>query len=966
MNLNFTELLRAPWLYFLLGTLLLGFTAFIAFDVSPNFDQRTIGITVLHGQDAAARNAIYVFSIFSGLCFLLALFLKLPAARDSSATEDESTHHGVILGIVIAANLLLLVTDSNPVFLRALYALAYLAVLGILINAREKKPDLRDFRWILAALAYHLLITAYCLAGESPRFDGVFFALLSLVLVALNLLYEKAPREYRDGAALASIARGLWPLMLLPMAIILANEAQYTLHTRLNVQLPGLALWLIAFLLVAIRGYRIYRAGGASVGRTDLGVGIGALMHGVLVSRYLPMIILTSVAFTEYSELMDYFRMRDFFHGGESLAPVQQLLQFGALPYVDFYPPHGLFDMLPQFFYQVLNQTPYPESVLWGEGYFLGWLPRMLAAAIAYGLLGRLLDFKTAFLVPFALPTYHVLHPYYSLLLIPAMLIGRTPKTLAQWLVFWGVIFGLVLWRIDFGIAAMAGAVFVVAAQSYSLRSLSMLGRAASAFVLVCLALATAFIVATLAKQHSPVQHAQQILNYIHIQTATTGLTRIVHQIDLAAALQYALLPLVAVSYLAYFVAHVVHGRDVTYAHRVLAFVAVSSLVISLRSLNRHSLYEGVFNPYFFTLVAALAPLFFHSLTRTTRTTLFVAVCVASFALFPRSTSLFYKAFYEGRVEKEYPAPASPRAPVALKQSAPDAGRLVSRYGGQDNIVYFLENFLQGNETFYDFANSPLLYALAGKKFPGFVLETLYHTSEVGQKALIADLQELARQGDLPVVLFKQNNGWDKTDGVDTAVRSYRVAEYIYRNFEPCVNIDHYEIWLARGLPRGEACIDYLKDRLSRAGPLPKALAASMRPARAEKQAFNLIKLPYVWANFDEYDAIGSSDSVQPLQAVPVSSDAGQAYRLPLPARLDKEDGNYVHLRIQSGHAGQVTLDYAGGNRLSFDVLPSPEPRDYLVRVSVQHAWFLDDVEHMDVVADFPFSISHAALLRGD
>lgn len=965
MKLNVAEILKFPSVYLVLGTILAGVTIYLALHVTPNFDQRTIGITVLYGQDAVARNAIYISAVLSGICLLLALFLKFPSTPSDNTETEARTNHGLLLGIVIASNLLLYFLYANPVFLNTFYILSYVTMLGLFINSREKAGCLRDMRWIIVALTYHTLIVGYCLLRKAPTFDIVFFTVFSLILFVFNLIYESAILRFRDNTSLAATARALWPLMLLPMGIILANEAQYTLDVRHDMRFSGFSIWLIGALFLACWSFGIYRRTRAGAIRYTSSEDAGMLASKLLHERFLPLIIMTTVAFAEYSTSINFFSSRDFFHGGEALVPIQQVMQFGSIPFVDFYPPHGLFDMLPQLFYQILNGTPYPESILWGEGYFLGWLPRMLAALFVYFFLGRYLNYKTTFLVMFALPTYHLIHPYYVLFLLPAIALGSIAKTFQQWLVYWCLAFALVFWRIDFGLAVLAATIFVIAAQFMSERSNSLLTRSIGSFVVVFSIIALAFVLLCLTKQLSPLALAQRLINYSQIQTVTGGLEKIVRQFDLAAAIQYFFFPLIGISYLAYFSALALRGQHLANQHRVLAFLAVSSLVMSIRSLNRHSHFEGVFNPYFFSLLASLLPILLLRYSMTMRIALFLMISLFSYILLPRSTSYFQLAYYEFGIEKEYAAPAASRSPISLSDVSPATNRLVFEPSGAENVVSFLNHFLQGNETFYDFTNSPLLYALAEKRLPSYISETLFHTSETTQYSLIADLEKLYETGDLPLVLFGQNSRLDKIDGVDTAVRSYRVAEFIYKMFVPCLSVDNYDIWMSRKVLQDQNCADYLH-HLAQSKDFPASLRGAIRPTKPVKQQFELLKLPYVWANFDESDPIGTASEGHTLRITPIDTLPQQKYQLQVPKSIQSEIGNYIHLRILSAHQGRVELTYAQGNSLAFDVIADPQALDYLIRVSSQYAWHQDAFDNMQLQAAFPFSLSHAAILPGD
>jgi hypothetical protein len=972
------NLSRNPTVYVILGSLLAVYALVSALGVSPNFDQRAIGISVLHGQDASLRTLLHVVLVLSATSLLLSLFLKLNLGSVAPHESPSSPRHAVILASLLVMSLLLYVLRDKAVFLYVAFAVLYLMALGFVIAARDRVSRLGDLRWILVVLVYQALLTAYAVCGEQPRFDATFFSLLSVLLLVVLGICEvtsggagaTAKKDTAGETAISSelrpflrFAQAGWPLALLPLTIIFSNEIQYTLSVRFFLDVSTTTIWATLIgVLLSISTFSYVRIGDSSAYRLQ-GDALMLALRRLLVFRYLPATLVCAVAFAEYRDFVQFYAFHDLFHGGESLVPVQQLLQFGAIPYIDFYPPHGLFDMLPQLFYQLLNETSYPESILWGQGYILGWLPRMLTVLLMYWFFARFVDHRSVFVVLFFLPTYHLLHPYYALLVLPLVALNGNERGIGRWLFFWGLIFSLFLWRVDFGLVTTVAAAFMLLARFWSEPEWSRIRNCFVASVLVFGSAALLFVTLCSLRGQAPLEVIAQSLSYIRVQNQTAALANIVQGVDVAAAMQYVLLPLVGVTYVAYFSAGVLAGKKVTHLQGVVAFLAIVSLVLSSRSLNRHSHFEGVFNPYFFTLIVALVAVLYMRKSRTLQAVVFAAICAGSYAFFPKSTSLFHAFFYNSGVEKEIAGPASTRKrPVLNLASAPET-RVDASFLKIDNIVFFLQSFLQGEETFYDFTNSPLLYAPSEKRVPVFILETLYHTSEPIQADVMRRLSSRIVAGELPVVLFKQGSLWDEVDGVPNEIRSYRIVEFIYRHFRPCANVDNYEVWLSRELFTGEECMRYLQERWPQYDEMPDATGPGLREIVRNGQQFELLQLPFIWANHDEdMSSIATSSGTA---AVFTELPEG-GYQLLVPPDLDKQQGNYIHLRILSANDGVAQLSYGDGNSFSFGVVGGDEPRNYLIRVSSQYAWH-------DLVAGFlqfssaePLTLMEASILPGD
>ena len=954
---------RNPAIYLGLGLGCILLAAYCIVSATPAFDQRTIGIAIQHAQDPSVRNVVHVLGVLAGVCLFLSLLLclrSLPAERVSSF---EPRAAGPVCGLLLVANLLLYFWYGNPFFLTAAGALCYMIALGLVIRFFENEQSNTSLLWVLAALTFQGIITAGSVSGIHLQFGLKYYCVFSVILAFLLWLTRTLQRNANVNSLTLSYA--LLPLMLTPLSIIAANEVQYALGSHFQYAVPALHVWVVFFcmilLAVAVRFVRF------STARRHDSDHMSDRTEWLLMSRYLPLILVSSVAFSEYMETVNFFSAhRDFFHGGEAIVPVQQIIQFGSIPYIDFYPPHGFFDILPQLFYQVVNRGEYVESILWGQGYGSGWLPRMLAIAVMYWLLKIFLDYKSAFLILLFLPTYHVLHPYYVILFLPLIALNLEKSTIRGWLPFWFLLVLVFLWRIDFGLASMVASFFVFMGLYWQGRFSEKIGRSFLAGALVAAIAISIFSFLAVSSGKSPVEIAQQIIQYIQVQTPLSALEKIVKQIDHAAVLQYLALPAIGALVAAHFLSVVLRRERLTLQAVILAFLAIASLVISARSLNRHSHYEGVFNPYFFVLLAGLSPVVMCRFPKVVNTALFVFICVGTYIFLPKSTSPYDAIFYRPTLQQEYPYPTTMEAPVELVSGLPPETRLVHGTSGAETITSFLRSYLKEPETFYDFSNAPLLYALSEKKMPSFIMETFFHTSEDIQHHVIRDLEQLFQQDNLPIVLFGQlpaSSVWNQLDNVHTPIRSYRIAEYLYHNFTPCAQVDGYDIWLARHRRRDGSCTD---DLLAALSGNQGHLRAAIKPAKMPLQKFDMMKLPYVWANHDELMPSPNCTSAQNVSASILLAEGDKSYRLALPEDVSHENGNFLHLQLRSQGSSRASVAYAGGNRFDFDVISSADPQDYLIRVSSQYAWHQQQFDEMLLTFDGDLDVVCAALLPGD
>jgi hypothetical protein len=118
-----------------------------------------------------------------------------------------------------------------------------------------------------------------------------------------------------------------------------------------------------------------------------------------------------------------------------------------------------------------------------------------------------------------------------------------------------------------------------------------------------------------------------------------------------------------------------------------------------------------------------------------------------------------------------------------------------------ESLGKFLDGFLMDHETFLDFANAPMLYPLTNRRFPGFFIPSVTWVGDDLQRFQISRLEPLRARGILQAVVLRVNHwGHDAYDGVPAEMRSYRVAEYIYKHFQPLGVVNRHELWVSREL----------------------------------------------------------------------------------------------------------------------------------------------------------------------
>jgi hypothetical protein len=780
--------------------------ALVLFDAArplERFRDRAIGATTMQAVDASGYAKGYVALVaITGLVFVAAAIALAFVHRRLRARGWDRVLRGELWFVQLASLFVILALalsvvlrwPSMLVVARVLTGFQLLAaVLGAARLRLRRDPDPRRRAMARQLARPPLLLHALALAVSIgiPAWSLLAFrldlgalvglpAFLLLGALAATVAWRSAralSEPGRDRRGLAwRLARDL-PLLLLPAALVGANELQHRFH-----RVPVLVLASLLLLAVAA----LTPLAGRLAGRLRL-----PSAHRLAFSVYAP-VVLAGLALV-VAHRHEYVAVDlDTFHKGEQSLPAHQLVRFGVVPLVDLRLTHTLSDLAYPWLYTLVHGFRAGEHALdmlsWAT-----WMPLVVAVPLAYLLLASATSPLFALLLCAATPVLSIVPPYYAMALVPALLLGRyarRPRTSTLAAVWLGLVW-VAAWRVDFGIAAGLALLLALAAHALPRPGLDWRTLLRSLLPAAIVVLAALLALALLSSQPLLPALARLVHSYT-FRLATRVRAEIVPAYGGLAALQYYLLPAAGVAAVLLFA-----GRRLLVAGPVAArrypllFLALFSLVISVRSLERHSLVEA-FNGYLFFAVLVLLPAFARAEARADVRRRALAAVLGIYLL---------------RLLLLLPPWGESTGAVELRNLLPDARGFALRDWEGDQPRYrfddapfaatldFLQAHLAEGETFYDFTSSPALYVIADRRFPIWMISNLIQTSETIQAQVLSELEEWRQQDRLPFVLFKQGTYWDALEGVHSEVRSYRIAEWVYRHYRPLARLGGFEIW---------------------------------------------------------------------------------------------------------------------------------------------------------------------------
>jgi hypothetical protein len=560
-----------------------------------------------------------------------------------------------------------------------------------------------------------------------------------------------------------------------------------------------------------------------------------------LLARWVfPIIIFGEALLSVHAHSLNFKRV-DPLHDGEQITAVHQLLGFDKWPFVDIWPAHGLFDYVGAL-YSLANGFHPLEITAWNG------LLSALSATAAYAVLASvatpLFAFAVAAFVPIEalmpLPKYSFFYAEPGLLavgLLACLVLAR--PSLVRYVLLSLAAFLCFFWTPTSGVASIAAVLgLLVLEWVTAMHDRRRIVRGIVAFAATGAAVFVVYVLVLVLRGQPVLETLRLIRAFMQADPLIGGRPRVIDGFDALAFLQYVILPGIGIVYLAQLVRHALERRRLDGAQRLLAFLTLVSFVLFARTLTRHGITE-LYQPFYFPLLGLCVWM------SRRRGTAFGSSSVGVPSAVPRGelgAHYWQRAgarawFCAGLAlylvwSREPSHKALAFAPFEFHSWQAHERRFQGKVPAYPRLSAFLASSLGSGDTFLELLNMPVLYGLLDREVPGqFFLPTMFYATDSVQNSYLSRLAAFGGSARVPIVLVPDELGRN-IDKIDNMLRSYRIAEHVYRDYVPLGRIDGLELWIARA--RWEEAA-----RKSTPRPLPfrdpsQYRAASVDPPRLE------------------------------------------------------------------------------------------------------------------------------------
>ncbi len=684
----------------------------------------------------------------------------------------------------------------------------------------------------------------------------------------------------------------------------------------------------------------------------------------------------------------------DIFEKANSSVLISDFLLYGKIPIVEHYGGHMLVDVLNGITYGVLNNdysgavfSPYSQIIV----------PTI--CVIFYYTLSTIMDKEYALLTIICLPFYGE-WLYWGLGLISYFAIMSFIKhnSYKNALVIWITCGINALYRLDLGAAFDVTVIIILLFYLIDKRDRKALKMIVSTFFCVIISVAIIWYILCIIKDINPVERLKEFLS-ISASNSNWAYGTLGDVNRFVFAWSYFFVPLSIVLSILYIICSQQFRRKIGDAKVIILLLLGISYIINFsRACVRHSVLEMSFNVIFWSAYLFIAIfimcvfekkiyfvvsfgllLVFNTLFVQAGNVNMNLLVDNSFVTIQNLTSTWHKDEHNNTTAWEQ---------ISVEKQVVDRVVLSEEMNAQiapiENVVDIL---LDEKETYLDFVNKSFMYSVMNRKNPVYVAQSPGHLSgEYTQEQFIKQIE--SQKNEIPIVIMpaKQDLSGQyveiELDQIANTVRYYKVAEYIYQNYRPLCIVSDVVIWC-----EGERYSELQEKLLNDKTVQDSYVLAEWGYDAAEEivegeeikriycgqlHNYNLLNLPYVWANYDELHAAENN-----VQAKLISQNNG-LFLIDSVDSIQKGKGNYLLITAKdtcaeaesNSHVVTLQLGYYQADAftekcaITFNVKSGKQ--NYLIRLSTDYYWYLNEINAVKVANGSMLEDIEMTILEGD
>jgi hypothetical protein len=673
--------------------------------------------------------------------------------------------------------------------------------------------------------------------------------------------------------------------------------------------------------------------------------------------------LILSISLLSAQPLLQTRIFTDLFESANHGLIVSEFFRYGKIPLVETFDAHMMSNSIGGILFSVLNRDVFSGMFLnYGE-----YLFRPILMLLFYKLLKAFFNRDFAFFMVLLIPlSPPIIYADFAYLAIFAVIRSFHKDSFGGYLLYWSSLVLICVYRLDSGFAFSVATVAAFLATALVKKEKFRIRNYLTSFVLVITVFFSGYFLISIVKGFDGVVRLREILSII-----SSNVNWAYHSIGesqvQAYLFSYVAIPFTVVALLSALAFFVWTKRVRITSDRLLILFTLGFAYVAniSRALVRHSVQERQLQTVLYTAVVFIA-LSAATFVSRYRKEVFLLLLVGMVVFTAKQKPLVYinrdsimttslTRLMSGELVRENPDSRVQRA--VLSQEMKDKYQL-------DGTVRMIRALMDGKETYLDFTNQSLLYALSDKEKPVYVNQSPGLLSgEYSQERFLEQVEQ--REEDVVFALLPVRDAGLShiLDRIANPYRYYKVSEYISQNYRPLYSYGELALWVR--MDRYEEVRTRLDDRERMADV--EGAAVDYSYSDLEKlHTYDLKQLPYIWGTYDEEES-----HKNPVVEGNIE-DRGGYYDIDLDG-IPKEKGNYLLLEADTAVQGNAAISFGKMedgvfqplNRFTFEMNPGKGNR-YMLRVSSDFLWYSGEIDAFTLEVDTPVDNAKITLLEGD
>ncbi|NQX66697.1 hypothetical protein HQN90_11225 [Paenibacillus alba] len=774
-----------------------------------HFDRRIISASTMAAVNVDSRISFYFLALISVVLISLIIFYLIYICQQNLTKLFNNRYFDFnikFFNIISFFGFISFLNLGLKISISVIISLHFVIILLTILKGIAYIKSWKTIQYLLSSnkfviwfflSAFSLMFDIEYVFKKKPLFNySPFIYILSFFIIIVSSYVFLLILTHRKKISLHNASKiiilSTFPLTITPSLLPISNETFLILNQQGIFNISPLKIQAILFILILSVSFVLFVL--AYIGKFNERK---VCLKGILENLYYPGFLIM-FAMILYQPAVKMGPPSELFESGNPGLAIDQLFRYGRIPILETFNAHAFSELLSPLVFSILNGYQG-----WAGNLYSEVIDKIFYYLIAYFFLKRLFSKELAVILllffPVGILTNFVLPNYYIISLISVFGILKLIKakySFQGYLIFWFILSLTFMWRFDLGSAAIMSALGVIISCVVIYRNKFNISKFVFSGMLIFIFWFSLFLLIAFLK-HIPVIFRLKELFSVISSNQVWGYPTIGDSGQIKYYLYYYLVPILN---LAMFLFIIYKNKFVNKVKQEvfvsIIFMVLFSILNFPRGLVRHSLVENntVMILGFLTFCLSYFLYLFSKINKLEKYLLFSIVAIGISLIVASGSQKINKSDNSLIVQTMKSMPSSfvnykvEKTKIARYEESQEYS--VTTYS---SLKKFFDETMAPDETFIDFSNSPYLYVYTQRRTPMYINQTpVFLSDEISQLSFLEEI----KSSSIPYVIFADKGGWTNLDGVPNNIRSYRVAEYIYKNYEPLVKMNGLGVWV--------------------------------------------------------------------------------------------------------------------------------------------------------------------------